>query len=422
MPHALRIVALDGARSLGAKVLVAGGGRCNVTHDTVDESSYAGSSRHAIRNVLARFGVDRTIAFFREQGVELKREETGKLFPVSDRARTILDALLRAADDAGVEIWNPWRVHRVERDDGGFVIQEASGPSPMGDDGTHPAQALRAKRLILAPGGKSLPKSGSDGHGYAIARALGHSLTERVTPALVPLLLEKGHAITELSGLSAIVTLELRNAGARRLAAFTDSMLCTHFGISGPVALDISRYFLAEVPRAGTSSASLHANWFPGFTREAMDAALLEVARVHPSWTLARAVCSFSAPEGKSTPVPERLARTLVTLAGLDPSTPLHAITKEQRRSLVTALTELHLPITGDRGYTYAEVTAGGIPLAELNLKTMESRCCPGLYLCGEICDVDGRIGGYNFQWAWASGFVAGCAAGEAAMEVMQKN
>jgi predicted Rossmann fold flavoprotein len=378
-----RIIALDGAAKLGAKILVAGGGRCNVTHDAVSETAYAGSSRNAIRKVLKRFDVPETVEFFRELGVELKREETGKLFPVTDSARTVLDALLRAADHAGVQIMHPRRVEAVERISDGFAVRGSWG-------------TLTAKRVILATGGRSLPKSGSDGHGYQIAKALGHALTPRIFPALVPLTLPSGHPLMALSGISADVTLNLRDGNNKLLTTFDGAMLCTHFGLSGPVVLDISRYWEQAV--ADDPAARLSVNWLPAMTTEQADRELADSPKLSAlRWIDGRLV--------------ERLARMLCGEAGVDPVAPLGRLTRAERQALARVLTDMPLSVTGTRGYTYAEVTAGGVPLTEIDLKTMASRICPGLYLCGELCDVDGRIGGYNFQWAWASGYVAGIGA-----------
>ena len=377
------VVALEGARKLGAKILVAGGGRCNVTHDEVDASAYAGGSRNAIRKVLLRFAVPETVAFFRDLGVPLKREDTGKLFPATDSARTVLDALLRAAHDARVELRHPWRVESLVREGDGFRVS--------GDGGS-----LFARRVILATGGRSLPKSGSDGHGYTLAKALGHTLTKRIFPALVPLTLPANHFLTALSGITLPATLDVVSGQGKRLVSFTNSTLLTHFGLSGPSVLDISRYYIDA--RFDDPDALLTINWLPGRTTEQVEADLLALGRVTPLRHLAGQL-------------PERLVRALAEAAGVDPALPAQQLTRPARRALATALTALPLPVTGNRGYTYAEVTAGGVPLSEVRLETMESRVCPGLYLCGEILDVDGRIGGYNFQWAWASGFVAGSGA-----------
>jgi predicted Rossmann fold flavoprotein len=372
------VLLLDGARTLGAKILVSGGGRCNVTHHAVDETAFAGSTPAAIRKVLRRFGVPETVAFFRGLGVELKREDTGKLFPVGDRARTVLDALLRGARAAGVEIRHPWRVEAVERASAGFVLRSATGAS------------LEAARVILATGGRSLPRSGSDGGGYALARSLGHTLTPRIVPALVPLTLPRGHFLCSLSGVSAPAALEVRGASGRRLVALDGAVLCTHFGLSGPAVLDVSRHLIHA--RLDDPRASLVVNWLPGMATGEADEALRTTAAARYAG-------------GR---LPERLARALVAAAGVEWGTPAHRLPRDGRRALARALTALDLPVTGDRGFTVAEVTAGGVPLVELDLDTMESRACPGLALCGEICDVDGRIGGFNFQWAWSSGYVAG--------------
>lgn len=375
----LRIVLLDGAARPGAKILVAGGGRCNVTHDVVDEGDFCGSTPPAIRKVLRRFGVADTVAFFAGEGVALKTEPGGKLFPVTDRARTVLDALLGAARAGGAEMLWARRVETVLRTERGFEIA-----GPWG--------RLAARRVVLATGGMSLPKSGSDGHGYRLARALGHALTPRLLPALVPLLLEPGAPLLALAGVSTPVVLTVCGPRGNRRAACTGPLLVTHVGVSGPAVLDVSRHLLDA--RADDPAARLLAHWLPGETPEDVDRAL---RGPHPG----RAVRER---------LTERLAAVLAGLAGVDLARP-GGLERDARRRLVNVLTAYELPVRGHRGFAHAEVTAGGVPLAELRLDTLESRVAPGLHLCGEICDVDGRIGGFNFQWAWASGFVAGSAA-----------
>lgn len=389
-----RIIALDGARTLGAKILVAGGGRCNVTHHTVEPDDYAGDPRPVLRKVLRAYGVPQTIDFFRELGVTLKREDTGKLFPVTDRARTVLDALLTAAHRAGVSIIHPWRVNDIARTpDGRFLLTREPLPGAPRDQ----TDAILAQRIILAAGGCALPKSGSDGKGYDLARSLGHTVTPRIFPALVPLTLGDDAAwLKSLSGLSCTATLEVRGSTGKRLIARTGPLLCAHFGISGPVTLDISRHLTHA--RAEDPGAALIVRWLPDETFESIDRALLSIGRQSPARWLADRL-------------PERLSRALCDRAGVDPSSPASALTRDQRRALARIITETPLPVTGDRGFTHAEVTAGGVPLDEIDPRTMASRHCENLYLIGEILDVDGRIGGFNFQWAWSTGYIAGCAA-----------
>jgi predicted Rossmann fold flavoprotein len=379
----------------------------------VDEREYAGSSPHAIKKVLRQFTVQQTIELFKELGVELKREETGKLFPMTDDAHTVLEALVGAARSARVELVNPWRAGGVRREGDGFVIERAlalessassatpPGPSPQGGG------SLRARRVIIATGGKSLPKTGSDGLGYELVKSLGHTITPRTFPSLVPLTLLKDHWLTALSGLTVPATVEVRGSTNKRLKSFTNSLLCTHFGLSGPAILDISRYF--SDARADSPGAHLQINWLPGVTGEELDAMLIAAREVSIArWLSEQAPIRIKVPGHGERGIPDRLARALCEQAQADPRELVHMLTREQRRSVVRWVTECMLPITGDRGYTYAEVTAGGVPLSEVHLNTMESRVCPGLHLCGEILDVDGRIGGFNFQWAWASGYVAG--------------
>ena len=378
------IVLLDGARKLGAKILVAGGGRCNVTHHEVDPSRYAGSSKSSIRKVLRRFDVPATRQFFLELGVELKQEDTGKLFPTTDSARDVLNALLNAVHRAGVTIKREHRVEAVNKVSGGFLVEGEWG-------------SLAAKKLVLATGGKSLPRSGSDGAGYAFARTLGHEVT-RTFPALVPLTLHPNDPICSLSGITVPATIRLHAGTGKRLTAFTDSTLCTHFGLSGPSVLDISRYYLDALTRDSDAWCSI--NWLPGMEQQDLDADLQSLGRASIRKHL----------QGKG--LPDRLVLMLLDQAGIAPDTFGDQLTRDQRKRLVQSTIEMRLDITGDRGYKYAEVTAGGVPLSEIQLDSMASRTCEGLYLCGEICDVDGPIGGLNFQWAWSSGFVAGTSIG----------
>lgn len=379
-----RIVVLDGADRPGRKILVSGGGRCNVTHDVVDESAFHGSSPAAIRKVLRRFGVDDTVALFRGLGVELVREDGGKLFPASGRARDVLEALLAGARAAGAMLLHPFRVDSVVASAGAFVV---AGPRGR----------LRASRVVLATGGLSLPRTGSDGHGLEIARTLGHSVAGPVVPALVPLLLAPGHFLRDLAGISSPARVVVRSASGRRLATAEGPVLCTHFGLSGPAVLEASRH--VAVARARGEECSVAIDWLPAREASGWEASILARPGVGPGRFLREAGLA------------ERLAETLCRHAGLEPSRPMHDLARDRRRALLAAATDLLVPVVGDRGFSHAEVTAGGVPLAEIRLDTMESRLRPGLHLVGEICDVDGRIGGFNFQWAWASGFVAGRAA-----------
>jgi hypothetical protein len=244
--------------------------------------------------------------------------------------------------------------------------------------------------VVLAVGGRSVPKTGSDGSGYELAHSLGHTVTETF-PGLVPLVIGEKHWFKELSGVSVDVELSVTSARGKVLRRESGSMLMTHFGISGPVALDISRHWIAA--RREDGAARLVVNFLPGETFESLEQSMLDAGRRNPHAT------TTSTLRGR---VPERV------LDRLAPPEPLGKLSRDARRDTIRALISLELPVARDRGFDYAEVTAGGVPLNEIDVSTMASRRAEGLYLCGEILDVDGRIGGYNFQWAWASGRLAG--------------
>lgn len=379
-----RVVVLEGAARPGAKILVSGGGRCNLTNVRVDPADFSGSSPNAIKKILLSFNVQQTLAFFYDLGLRVKTEDRGRILPVDDRARSVLDVLLNEADRAGAEVWCKYRVEQIQADGDGFSLSGSWG-------------SLRTERVILATGGLSLPKSGSDGGGLRLAEALGHTLTPHLIPALVPLLLPNQHPLTSLSGLTHDVQLILpAGAGVKRLA-IDGALLCTHLGLSGPAVLDISRHYLTR--RLNDQPADLQINWLPGTTREALDGELQSLKGRSVGGELKKRL-------------PDRLVAVICDMAKVGADTRGDVLPRAKRLALVDTVLSMPTPIRGDRGFRIAEVTAGGVPLAQLDLKTLESRVCPGLYLCGEVCDVDGRIGGFNFQWAWSSGAVAGMAAG----------
>lgn len=378
-PHST-VVAFDGARTLGAKILVSGGGRCNVTNTVVDAADFRGGSHHIIRRVLSAFPERVAAAFFREIGVPLHAEPGGKLFPDSDKARDVLNALVGEAARLGARLLPGRRVGTIERDGEGFRLETSQGE-------------WAARRVVLATGGLSLPKSGSDGGGYALAQRLGHTLVPR-TPALVPLVLD-GTFHAGLAGVAHEVALSVRVPG-RKAVTIKGPLLWTHFGVSGPAPLDASRFW--HRARVEALDVVVSANLLPGESFESLEAWLLGSARRNPRAQMNTTLAGR---------LPARLAEALLADLEIPPATPVARLLREDRRKLVRALTEWPLPVRDSRGYDYAEVTAGGVPLSEVDPATLESRECPGLHLVGEILDVDGRIGGFNFQWAWSSAWVA---------------
>lgn len=382
-PDTSRVVVLDGARSLGAKILVSGGSRCNVTNARVEDADFWRSGSPFVRQVLRALKVADTIAFFEEIGVVLKEEPLGKLFPITNKARTVLDALLREAGRLGVEIRTSNRVMGLERDHTGWVVTTSTG-------------ALHAAQVVLATGGLSLPKTGSDGSGYALARKLGHTLVPTV-PALEPLVLA-GDFHPPLSGIAHEAAMRISRKGEKAID-LRGSLLWTHFGISGPLALNASRFFRRAMAEGATADLSL--SFVPDLQAEVVERHLIAAVRDRPHHQIATEVSrAFGLVQSVA-------ARVVGRAVDADDAT-LSRLTRDRRRALVLGLTEFRLEVAEGRGYNFAEVTSGGIPLDEVNPRTMESRLVPGLFFVGEILDVDGRIGGFNFQWAWSTAKVAG--------------
>ena len=375
-----RIVCLDGARRIGAKILVSGGSRCNVTNRVVTDRDFWGGSTRFVRNVLRAFPEVRAIEFFSELGVALHDEEDGKLFPDSNSSRTVLNALMSELDRLGVVVATGERVTALERDGDSFVTTSASG------------QTFRSRVVAICTGGKSLPKTGSDGFGYELVRRLGHGGIDPL-PALAPLVF--GH-YARLAGVSHDAALTLR-ADGRAAVTLEGSLLWTHFGASGPLALNMSRHWHRADEEGRQPRVTV--NVCPGETFESLDAWLRDQEQDRPRARVATIV---------GTRVPNAVAEHWTAAAGIDADLTMAHLTREQRHTLARTLLETPLPVRGSRGFGYAEVTAGGVPLDEVDSATMESRVCPNLFLSGEILDVDGRLGGFNFQWAWSSAWVAG--------------
>lgn len=395
----IRIVLIESAKKPGAKILVSGGGRCNVTNAVVTENDFWGGSPHTIRKVLSAFSNQDVIDWFKGLGVALKREPSGKMFPTTNKASTVLDALLNRCRDLGIVLQTGCRVTGLRPGATGFII--AWQPS----DGEK--RILRARRVICAAGGMALPKSGSDGSGLALMRKLGHAIVP-TTPALAPLILAPGPSIggrfAEFQGVTLDARLRLcRSQSSKPLIELVGSLLFTHFGVSGPVAMNLSRHWLrARLEEPDTP------------LRVSLGVPNLENPAQAEDW-LHRQFQSH--PKSRMRSIieelyPSRLAAAIAAEIGNDRMA--SEITRADRRVLASLLAEMPLDVTGTRGYAFAEATAGGVDLHDIDWRTMGSRCVPGLHLCGEILDVDGRIGGFNFQWAWSSGYLAGHGAASA--------
>ena len=373
---------LERTRDGGRKILISGGGRCNILPVRLDESRFiTESSRPVLRRMVRSWPLHEQVAFFeREAGIPLVEEsESGKLFPASQRAKDVRDRLFALARERGTLLRTDALVVGVDRAEAGWRISLADG------------DIIEADAVVIATGGLSVPNTGSDGMGLRFAAALGHTM--RPTYAALTPLTAKPAPFGKLSGVSLPVTLSAR-AGTERATA-TGGFLFTHGGYSGPAILDVSH--VAVRSRVSGVAATVVVRWTP-LGDEDWELAL----RPRGARTVAAAIAAH---------LPERLASALVEYLGIVRSRPLANLTRPERLRVIEMLVRGTLPWNGDEGYKKAEVTGGGVDLSEVDPRTLESRRHPGLFLCGEMLDAFGPIGGYNFLWAWATGRAAGLGA-----------
>jgi predicted Rossmann fold flavoprotein len=372
------VVVIERTADGGRKILISGGGRCNVLPSVLAPNRFVTDSPAPLmRRMLRAWPLAAQRRFFEDEvGVPLAlEEETGKLFPRSNRARDVRDGLVALARGRGVEFRFGTAVSDVTSSAEGWRVETSSGP-------------LDASRVIIATGGLSVPKTGSDGTGLAIAARLGHPVHETY-PALTPLTaLGTPHSALSLPGLS--LPVRLRGKWRAATVETAGGFLFTHRGYSGPAVLDISHIAVCggireEAPiRVAWSSLSAE-DW----ERELMSHDRLVVAVV-------------------SQEMPERLAAALVADAGIPDARRTSSLRRPERVALIERLTAYVLPWTGHEGYAKAEVTGGGVALDAVDPATLESRRFPGLHFCGEVLDAFGPIGGHNFAWAWSTGRSAG--------------
>ena len=367
------VLLLERTKDGGRKILISGGGRCNVLPSQLQANQYfTASSRNSLRKILLSWPLVEQREFFeRELRIPLAlEEESGKLFPASNKARDVRDALLTRAKRDGANIRFDSRVTDVAQSADGWRVSLESG------------EIINCARVIIASGGLSVPATGSDGVGLRIVKRLGHTIHD-LYPALTPLICNPPrHA--DLAGVSLEVTLSTKNLTT------SGGFLFTHRGYSGPSVLNISH-------EAIVAREKIFVQW----TQH--DAAWWEQHILQTTSTIGSLV---------RRELPARLADALMQEANVEADTVTSQLRRDARARLVTALAHYELPYTGDEGYKKAEVTGGGVALNEVDPRTLESRICKGLFLCGEILDAFGPIGGYNFAWAWATGRAAGIGAG----------
>lgn len=383
-----RTLLLERMKKPGIKVLASGGSRCNVTsvlpvHELAKHFGRKGG--RFLGASLKALPPRAIVALLEEEGVPTYEEKWDKVFPTSNRATDVLAAFLRRMTRAGAQLQCDARVLAVERrDDGTFVVRLEGGE-------------LTARRVVIAVGGKSYPKTGSTGDGYSIARSFGHAIVEP-RPALVPLLSQDSW-VRESTGVAfQDVEVTLVDAAGERLATRRRPLLFTHFGVSGAAAMDVSREVTC---RSGTI---LRVDFAPDRKFADLERELEAALRAEPNRMIVHALPA-------AIEWPERFAERLLATRGIDARKRAAELSKAGRSAIVELVKAAPIAVLGSRGFDFAEVTAGGVELDEVDPVTMESRRVAGLYFCGEVLDVDGPIGGFNFQAAFSTGHAAGSAA-----------
>lgn len=383
------VTLLERNQKLGRKLYITGKGRCNVTNDCTPQEVLQNLPHNArfLTSAVTRFPPEAVKAFFEAQGVPLKTERGNRVFPQSDHAADIIDALLRALRRAGVHIVQD-RAKALRRQDGALTDVE-------GERGFYPCESV-----ILATGGVSYPLTGSTGDGYDFARALGHTVMPP-QPSLVPLVTQ-GDLCPRMQGLSLRnVAIQIRNQKKKTIYSGQGELLFTHFGLSGPLILSAS----AHMRHFDQEQYTLLLDLKPALDEQTLDRRLLRELEENSNRDFHHVL---------ETLLPRLMIPVVAELADIPADTKAHSVTKVQRRRLLEVLKHLRIPIVGPRPIEEAIVTAGGVKTTEVDPSTMQSKLCPGVYFAGELLDVDGYTGGFNLQIAWSTGHAAGAAAAQA--------
>lgn len=368
---------------IGKKILATGNGRCNFTNINADVMYYHGNNPKFIYSALSNFTVDDTIRFFEKLGIAHKVEDFGKVFPMSDQASSILDVFLYELNELEVNTVCNANVKDITRKNDKFLIELEDGKVYKGD------------RIVITTGGKAMPSSGSDGNGYNLAAKLGHTMID-IFPALVQLKLE-GSFFKRIDGVKFVGTAEIIHNN-KSVAQDRGDILFTNYGVSGPPILQISRK-AGELLNAG-QEAHLKITIMDRMSEEDLRVFIKKRFQISSKKPLDFSLVGL---------INKRLIPVVLLEAGInDVKRPVANLSAKEQESIIDILADWRFKIRGTRSWPSAQVTAGGIDTKEINQDTMESKLVKGLYFAGEIIDIDGQCGGFNLQWAWSSGFIAG--------------
>lgn len=373
------VVILERKDRILKKVLITGNGRCNITNVNANISNYFGKNISSVENILNRFTPQDTMDFFNELGIVCNEENRGKVYPLSGQASSVVDALRFEAEKLGIKIETEFYVRKIEKDGFKFRIYSED------------RKKIEAGRVIIAAGGQSYPELGSNGSGFELAKELGHSVT-KLSPSIVQLKTEKNQ-VKGLQGIKTDVAVTAYGDN-KKICTYDGELLFTDYGISGNVVFNIS--FVMPLYK----DVEFEIDFMEKFDYNELYEMLKERKRILSHLTMENYFNGM---------INKKLGQFLSKVSGIEKlSKPVKDLNDSDIRKLCTVLKKYRVKILETTGFKNAQVTAGGVSLDEVNIETLESKIVKGLYFSGEVLDVYGECGGFNLQWAWASGHIAG--------------
>ena len=373
------VVILERKDRILKKVLITGNGRCNITNVNANISNYFGKNISSVENILNRFTPQDTMDFFNELGIVCNEENRGKVYPLSGQASSVVDALRFEAEKLGIKIETEFYVRKIEKDGFKFRIYSED------------RKKIEAGRVIIAAGGQSYPELGSNGSGFELAKELGHSVT-KLSPSIVQLKTEKNQ-VKGLQGIKTDVAVTAYGDN-KKICTYDGELLFTDYGISGNVVFNIS--FVMPLYK----NVEFEIDFMEKFDYNELYEMLKERKRILSHLTMENYFNGM---------INKKLGQFLSKVSGIEKlSKPVKDLNDSDIRKLCTVLKKYRVKILETTGFKNAQVTAGGVSLDEVNIETLESKIVKGLYFSGEVLDVYGECGGFNLQWAWASGYIAG--------------
>jgi hypothetical protein len=389
--HGASVLLIDKGAKLGRKLGISGGGRCNVTNvkERDELISYIPGNGRFLYSAFDHFNNQDIIAFFEGLGIALKEEDNGRMFPVSDKASSVVSALINKVRSLGVQIMTDSPVSHVIYEEGAVKGVQLG-----------PGKTISSAAVIIATGGKSVPQTGSTGDGYPWAEAAGHTITE-LFPTEVPIISrEEWIKSGELQGLSLRdVALTVWNQKGKKVISHRGDMIFTHFGLSGPIALRCSQFLRQVQRKSGTDTVEMSIDLFPDLNLQEVESLLQDKLDQEPKKAIRNSLKGL---------LPERLIPLLLAKADLDGDITGHHVSKNGLLALAGILKRMPVNVHGTRSLSEAFVTGGGVNLKEIDPKRMESKLMQGLFFCGEVLDIHGYTGGYNITAAFSTGYTAG--------------